>query len=145
MDKNNKYYFINIKIPIEIKANKENKLLQDRIDVFFSECDELPDIKENHENLISNKIKEIINNIDIYTINTSTIDEMVIEETPIEVSVIEESPTYEKGIEEKIEQPSIFIKKDEIKHHKKKDNTNISFKHNNSKKKSNGFTKKNHL
>lgn len=142
MDKNNKYYFINIKIPIEIKTNKENKLLQDRIDVFFSECDELPDIKENHENLISNKIKEIINNIDIYTINTSTIDEMVIEETPIEVSVIEESPTYEKGIEEKIEQSSIFIKKDEIKPHKKRDN-NISFKHNNSKKKSNGFTKKN--
>ena len=116
MDKNNKYYFINIKIPIEIKTNKENKLLQDRIDIFFSECNELPDIKENHETVISNKIKEFIENIDIYTVNIPNPD-----------TIIDASPTEVIISEEKIEQPSIFIKKEEIKPHTKKDN-NISFK-----------------
>ena len=55
-----KYYFINIQIPLEILPSKENHLLSDRIDITFSECPQLPLIKENHETLIPDKIKEFI-------------------------------------------------------------------------------------
>ncbi len=124
----NKYYFINIQIPLEILPNKDNKLLSDRIDITFSECQTLPPIKENHSTFVSDKIKEFVHNLS---------------QTPV---TLPSEPELEPRVAEPIPEPEpekrvMYITKTPPKY-PKNPNANISFK--NRKSKTREFTKKNY-
>ena len=122
-----KYYFINIQIPLEILPSKENHLLSDRIDITFSECSELPPIKENHETLIPNKIKEFIEKLSRES----------------SVSVPEPTSGKEPTKELEPEPPRIAYVTKTHQKQPKNPNANISFK-NRQKVKSREFTVKNY-
>ncbi len=127
-----KYYFINIQIPLEVLPSKENHLLSDRIDITFSECPQLPPIKENHATLIPDKIREFIEKLSREPSNS------VPEPTT--------EPTSGKEPTQNSEPPPpprvAYVTKTHQKH-PKNPNANISFK-NRQKVKSREFTVKNY-
>jgi len=126
-----KYYFINIQIPLEVLSSKENHLLSDRIDITFSECPQLPPIKENHSTLIPDKIKEFIEKL------SREPSDSVPEPNPEPTSGKEPTKESEQ------EPPRVaYITKTHQKH-PKNPNANISFK-NRQKVKSREFTVKNY-
>ena len=128
----NKYYFINIQIPLEILPSKENKLLSDRIDITFSECQTLPPIKDNHTTFVSDKIKEFIDNF------SQTLSP---QPNPTHESPSSQEPSQiQKEPEE--EPPTLYVTKSQPKY-PKNPNANISFKHRKDKK-TREFTKKNY-
>lgn len=139
----NKYYFINIQIPLEILPNKDNKLLSDRIDITFSECQSLPPIKTNHATFVSDKIKEFVNVYSSIESNHTKIDNNILSQ-PQSHSIMEPEPT--SAVEEPIPVPEpkkhvAYVTKTAPKY-PKNPNANISFK--NRKSNTREFTKKNY-
>ena len=157
MNSDNRYFLINIQIPLEVKPNKENKLLSDRIEIFFSKCkDTLPLVKENHQTIISDKIREFIEKNEYLDIEKKEPEkekekepepekDQPPEEPPIELKN-EGQPEVEKKEKDTMtihDNRNIIIHKSEIQSRKKKENKSISFK-NSSHHKPREFTKKNY-
>lgn len=139
----NKYYFINIQIPLQILSSKDNKLLSDRIDITFSECQTLPSIKENHTTFVSDKIREFIDTLSqkSYPEREPDPGPEQINEPPIKEKESEPEPEPIKESEPAPE-TRVCVTKSQQKY-PRNPNANISFK-NRKDKKSREFTKKNY-
>ena len=76
MEKNNYYIYANIRLPIEIYSNGKYNIHDNRIQIEFENCNELPPISQEKNETIIEKIQSIISN------NSEQKIQWVLEEEP---------------------------------------------------------------
>ena len=86
MENNNYYIYANIRLPIEIYPNGKYNIHDNRIQIEFENCNELPPISQEKNETIMEKIQSIISN------NGEQKIQWVLEEEPETVPILP-SPT----------------------------------------------------
>lgn len=87
MEKDNYYIYANIKLPIEIFPNGKYNIHDNRIQIEFENCNELPPISQEKNETIMEKIQSIISNN-----NSEQKIQWVLEEEPEIVQTQEDIP-----------------------------------------------------